>query len=235
MIPALIGAGAGLLGGVMSGIGQHQTNVANARMAREQMNFQREMSNTSWQRAVTDIKAAGLNPALAYGQGGATSPAGQTATMQNTAGNAINSAAAVAQSVANIELTKAQAAKVNAEADIIRSGRQTTLAKLTSEATSAQHAAQLAGLMSEPTWREKWLDVDFKHQTFAMRVEQIKRALDLIRSRANETDSRAAKQWLEVPTLYNKAQAEKTAWKRYVTPYLGDAHTIARTLNPFTR
>jgi len=53
------------------------------REARTNRDFQREMSNSAYQRAVADLKKAGLNPILAAKTGGASTPGGATAQIPN--------------------------------------------------------------------------------------------------------------------------------------------------------
>jgi hypothetical protein len=71
----------GLAGGLLSGIagmfGQSQTNEMQLQMMQQQQAFQERMSSTAYQRASTDMQAAGLNPMMMFSSGSAaSSPAG---------------------------------------------------------------------------------------------------------------------------------------------------------------
>jgi hypothetical protein len=55
--------------------------------AREQMRFQEDMSNTSYQRVMDDMRKAGLNPILAGKLGGASTPAGAMANTPDMSGS----------------------------------------------------------------------------------------------------------------------------------------------------
>lgn len=86
MIGALLGAVASMAPSAMQFVGQQQTNKENKEMAREQMGYQTDMSNTAHQREIEDLKKAGLNPILSSKYGGSSTPSGSISTMVNPAG-----------------------------------------------------------------------------------------------------------------------------------------------------
>jgi len=104
-VAALAGPAAGALGQYF---GQREANETNIRLqdsanatnkeeAQKNRDFQMFMSNTAHQREMYDLRKAGINPLLTAGGGGASTPAGATAStsaakVENELGGAIASA-----------------------------------------------------------------------------------------------------------------------------------------------
>lgn len=108
-IGTAIGSAADLAGGLINSAKQ-------AKEAKKSREFTREMSNTAYQRSTADLKAAGLNPMLAYTQGGASSPSGAQAAvttgLENIGSRSVSSALAAKQNAANVEVLNNQAEKL---------------------------------------------------------------------------------------------------------------------------
>lgn len=169
-IDDLLVGGMNLIGGLAANATNAQsvkdTNAANMQIAQNQMNFQERMSDTSYQRSMADMKAAGLNPMLAYMKGGASTPSGASATMQapqvqNPVGPAVNSAMEAAQTRKNMESQDAEIANKQTMGLILAN-------QADKEESNARVAKANADLLeySKPSLMKQF-DVDFKNAKFA--------------------------------------------------------------------
>lgn len=79
--------------GLLASTGDLQQDAAkfNAEQAQLNRQWQEHMSNTAYQRAVSDLKAAGLNPILALGShNAATTPSGGAASVNTVSGDTVS-------------------------------------------------------------------------------------------------------------------------------------------------
>lgn len=152
----IISAGANLIGGMM----QNQSNEASARQAQaasaaeaqKNRDWQEHMSNTSYQRGIADMKAAGLSPMLAYSQGGASTPSGSTgigfqAQYQNVLGGAVDAFNRSRDTSANVGLKKEQETQATSAADLNR--QNIDLVKQSESESKARELSQLENIATQ--------------------------------------------------------------------------------------
>lgn len=149
------GGPAGLASSALSFLGQERANRQNVTLA-----------NTSYRRAMEDMRKAGLNPILAAKLGGADSPA-----MISGAGPAISSAYQAAQTQSNVGLQGAQTEEVEARIHTIyqqlhnlKATEQLTRQQIWQVATTIEQLQQQTNLAIQQTEesasRTKSVDLD---------------------------------------------------------------------------
>ena len=131
---------------------QQRINNQNIALSREQMDFnsseaaknrdfQAKQRETSYQTAVKDMQAAGLNPMLAYTQGGSGTSSGATASYSSIPQQTNKEATRLTNSAiqAQINNTEAQTTKTLADTEISKALARKTEAEIGYTTTNTIH------------------------------------------------------------------------------------------------
>lgn len=94
---------------------QQEANAFEAAQAQKQMDFQQQMSNTAYQRQVADMKASGINPALAMSSSsGASTPSGAMAASEGVSNPDL---VGLLGQIANLSLLRSQKRNIDADTE----------------------------------------------------------------------------------------------------------------------
>lgn len=147
--------GVGSLIGIGGGFG---SAALSSREARKQRRWAERMSSTAYQRGMADMRAAGLNPILAYKQGGASSPTGSMAPMPNfgagiSQGVQAGAAATTAKSAKTLRSLQGTVASTAAGVNQATEAKLMLEGKLVQSKNTAQTLANLRSAYELPKWK----------------------------------------------------------------------------------
>lgn len=110
----------GAIGGAVLNLAENrQKGQINSLLAKDQRSWEEQMSSTAYRRAMNDMKLAGLNPILAYQQGGASTPSGAAGSIGggSTIGGAMSSAVQAEKASAEIKNVEQMTYNIDADTD----------------------------------------------------------------------------------------------------------------------
>lgn len=151
----LTGGGSSLVRPALSFLGGERSNAASAKAADRQMDFQREMYSSRYQMQMEDMKKAGLNPILSYGQAPPGSPSGSSYTAADSLSPAVNSAMASQRLSEELKNMRETNKKIQSETELNQALKKRASVDAALSATQLPKSAALGQLYNDVPWLAK--------------------------------------------------------------------------------
>lgn len=243
---------------------QLQSQGFNSAQSAEQRGWTKMMSDTQYQRAIADMKAAGLNPMLAYQHGGSGSGTGSTASSSQTAGGnagqasspnmsaALQSASQIKVNDAIEERTRAEANKVRAEEENIKAQTPTHAVSIESMQQKIQESKILIEKMIQETSTGGFTAANLEQQTKNLKelIPQIQATVESIKAQKSQTQAHTTESIQRIsanlPAIERaiKNLEEKARWLEMPRrgmdaaaneSFLGALGAVLRSINPLAQ
>lgn len=198
-IPAIAGM---VESGINFGMMAYQ-NKFNARQAQIAREWNEEMDSTKYQRTVADMKAAGVNPALAM-DGGVTTQAGSNATAQGATPSYMNLAgmANMVQAFSQARLNNEEAKNIAADTDL-------------KEKQSLYYSAFTTKITAETVGIG--INNEFLRTYKELEIAGMEKANQLTDARINEVNQNIEKMKAEIDLAIKQAKTEEERVRLMIT------------------
>lgn len=254
----MLGTVASVGGSLLNYKGQKEANKTSIEEAAKNRDFnsaeaaknrawQETMRSTGYQTAVQDLKAAGLNPMLAYSQGPAAMPAGATASTSSMpqisnkmqaalsasamAAQIANTNAATDKTKADTAVSMATAKQVEAQTSLTTNSSENMKQTISRTIAEIDKTKQEVHLIRQQTSESTQRQVLIAYQTDLVKIEQ-----DLAKGRISQTEAQTALTRIqaklsqyELAGARNKSASDETFWGRNIRPYIQDAGRVTNS------
>lgn len=226
---SLINAGGNLAGSLIN-------SFMNMGMTQDMMKFQKEMRATQYQTAVKDLQKAGLNPMLAYTNGGAgniTPPA--VPHFESGLGRAVSSALETKMAYANYDKIQSEVRNTNANTEERLANISLINQDINKRAFDSLLTEAQVGLANANTQKTN-IEKQISSNELLNWQERYQAGLDNLSAQTRNALSSAAQSsqivnnlrtenalsTFKLPGAENEAEASKSWWGRNVKPYYSD-------------